>query len=66
MSQVAGAFPEEPPTFETENTFPEPVKVDGDNRRFQISDDGFHAALERKQIPGPADGALGKYAEYLP
>ena len=64
MPPTAGTFPEEPPTFETEHAFPQPVEVDRDYGDFQTPDDGFQSALERKQIPGPADGTLGENTEY--
>src|ERR1019366_929746 len=65
MPQAARPLPEESTTLETEHAFPQPTEVDGDDRSVDTPHHGFESALEREQIPGPADGALRENAQYV-
>src|ERR1035437_5288955 len=65
MPEAARPLPEESPTLETEHAFPQPAEVHRDYGSIETSGDRFESPLERKQIPGPADGALGENTKYM-
>src|SRR5205823_4040556 len=58
-------FPKELSAFETEDAAPEPVEVYRNDGHIQSLGDLLQPALERKQIAGPADGALSEDADHV-
>ena len=58
-----GPFPEEASALEAEDAAPDAIEIDRDDRDVEAVDDPLEAALERQQVAGAADRALGEDAD---
>src|SRR6202521_1625427 len=56
-------LPEEPAALEAENAAPHAIEMDGNHRHVETLDHPLEAALERQEVPGPADRPFREHAD---